>query len=234
MGLVINNLTKSFGKGDVETKVLKGIDMEVDEGELVILKGASGSGKTTLLSIIGGLLGRSGGEVTLNGENYLDINEKALTTMRLREIGFIFQSSHLIPYMKVIDQLAFVGEQAGMTSKDARQKAEQLLREIGLGHRLKAYPNVLSGGEKQRVAIMRAWMNEPKMILADEPTASLDAKRATEVMGMIRDNIRTNNSVGLMITHDERLFDYADRIYTLDDGHVVAEEKTEEKKLVHN
>src|SRR5690625_2958097 len=87
MGLVINNLTKSFGKGDVETKVLKGIDMEVDEGELVILKGASGSGKTTLLSIIGGLLGRSGGEVTLNGENYLDINEKALTTMRLREIG---------------------------------------------------------------------------------------------------------------------------------------------------
>ncbi|HIW13749.1 MAG TPA: ABC transporter ATP-binding protein [Candidatus Salinicoccus stercoripullorum] len=234
MGLVINNLTKSFGKGDVETKVLKGIDMEVDEGGLVILKGASGSGKTTLLSIIGGLLGRSGGEVTLNGENYLDINEKALTTMRLREIGFIFQSSHLIPYMKVIDQLAFVGEQAGMRSKDARQKAEQLLREIGLGHRLKAYPNVLSGGEKQRVAIMRAWMNEPKMILADEPTASLDAKRATEVMGMIRDNIRTNNSVGLMITHDERLFDYADRIYTLDDGHVVAEEKTEEKKLVHN
>src|SRR5699024_9382436 len=96
-----------------------------------------------------------------------------------------------------------------------------------------AYPNVLSGGEKQRVAIMRAWMNEPKMILADEPTASLDAKRATEVMGMIRDNIRTNNSVGLMITHDERLFDYADRIYTLDDGHVGAEEKTEEKKLVH-
>ena len=234
MGLVINNLTKSFGKGDVETKVLKGIDMEVDEGGLVILKGASGSGKTTLLSIIGGLLGRSGGEVTLNGENYLDINEKALTTMRLREIGFIFQSSHLIPYMQVIDQLAFVGEQAGMRSKDARQKAEQLLREIGLGHRLKAYPNVLSGGEKQRVAIMRAWMNEPKMILADEPTASLDAKRATEVMGMIRDNIRTNNSVGLMITHDERLFDYADRIYTLDDGHVVAEEKTEEKKLVHN
>src|SRR5699024_11836937 len=121
-----------------------------------------------------------------------------------------------------------------MISKDARQKAEQLLMEIGLGHRLTAYPNVLSGGEKQRVAIMRAWMNEPKMILADEPTASLDAKRATEVMGMIRDNIRTNNSVGLMITHDERLFDYADRIYTLDDGHVVDEEKTEEKKLVHN
>src|SRR5699024_148172 len=116
-GLVINNLTKSFGKGDVETKVLKGIDMEVDEGELVILKGASGSGKTTLLSIIGGLLGRSGGEVTLNGENYLDINEKALTTMRLREIGFTSQSYHPIRDMKVIDQLAFVGEQAGIDRK---------------------------------------------------------------------------------------------------------------------
>jgi len=234
MGLVINNLTKSFGKGDIETQVLKGIDMEVDEGELVILKGASGSGKTTLLSIIGGLLSRSGGDVTLNNEDYLDIKQKTLTSIRLKEIGFIFQSSHLIPYMKVIDQLAFVGEQAGLTSKDARQRAEKLLKEIGLGHRLKAYPNVLSGGEKQRVAIMRAWMNEPKMILADEPTASLDAKRATEVMGMIRDNIRANSSVGLMITHDERLFEYADRIYTLDEGHIVHEKKNEGKELVYN
>lgn len=234
MGLVINNLTKSFGKGDIETQVLKGIDVEVDEGELVILKGASGSGKTTLLSIIGGLLSRSGGDVTLNNEDYLDIKQKTLTSIRLKEIGFIFQSSHLIPYMKVIDQLAFVGEQAGLTSKDARHRAEKLLKEIGLGHRLKAYPNVLSGGEKQRVAIMRAWMNEPKMILADEPTASLDAKRATEVMGMIRDNIRANSSVGLMITHDERLFEYADRIYTLDEGHIVHEKKNEGKELVYN
>lgn len=224
MGLNIKNLTKSFGKGDIETKVLKGIDIEVKEGELVILKGASGSGKTTLLSIIGGLLGRSGGDVSLNDENYLDIKDKALTSMRLKEIGFIFQSSHLIPYMKVIDQLVFIGEQAGMSSKDAKDRAESLLKEIGLGHRLNSYPNLLSGGEKQRVAIMRAWMNEPKMILADEPTASLDAERATEVMDMIRNNIQSNQSVGLMITHDERLFSYADRIYTLDEGYVVDQE----------
>lgn len=233
MGLNINNLTKAFGKGAIETQVLKGIDIEVNEGELVILKGASGSGKTTLLSIIGGLLGRSGGDVSLNGENYLDIKDKTLTSMRLKEIGFIFQSSHLIPYMKVIDQLVFVGEQAGMSSKDAKNRAESLLKEIGLGHRLKAYPNVLSGGEKQRVAIMRAWMNEPKMILADEPTASLDANRATEVMEMIRNNIKTEKSVGLMITHDERLFGYADRIYTLDDGYVV-DQKVENKEFVYN
>lgn len=224
MGLNIKDLTKSFGKGDIETKVLKGIDIEVKEGELVILKGASGSGKTTLLSIIGGLLGRSGGDVSLNDENYLDIKDKALTSMRLKEIGFIFQSSHLIPYMKVIDQLVFIGEQAGMSSKDAKDRAESLLKEIGLGHRLNSYPNLLSGGEKQRVAIMRAWMNEPKMILADEPTASLDAERATEVMDMIRNNIQSNQSVGLMITHDERLFSYADRIYTLDEGYVVDQE----------
>lgn len=233
MGLKINNLTKSFGTGDIETQVLKGVDIEAKEGELVILKGASGSGKTTLLSIIGGLLGRSGGEVSLNGENYLDIKEKALTSMRLKEIGFIFQSSHLIPYMKVIDQLTFIGEQAGMSSKNAKIRAEELLKEIGLGHRLKAYPNVLSGGEKQRVAIMRAWMNEPKMILADEPTASLDAQRATEVMEMIRDNIKVKHAVGLMITHDERLFGYADRIYTLDDGYV-ADEKMDKKELIYN
>ncbi|WP_411843184.1 ABC transporter ATP-binding protein [Salinicoccus sp. HZC-1] len=224
MGLQINNLTKSFGKDDIKTQVLKGIDIEVNQGELVILKGASGSGKTTLLSIIGGLLKRSAGDVSLNGENYLDINEKALTSMRLKEIGFIFQSSHLIPYMRVIDQLAFVGEQAGMSTKTAKRRAESLLKDIGLGHRLRAYPNVLSGGEKQRVAIMRAWMNEPKMILADEPTASLDAERAMEVIEMIRDNIKTNQSVGLMITHDTRLFDYADRIYTLDEGYIVNRE----------
>lgn len=224
MGLNINGLTKSFGNGDIETQVLKEIDIEVNESELVILKGASGSGKTTLLSIIGGLLSRSGGEVSLNGENYLDIDDKALTAMRLKEIGFIFQSSHLIPFMKVIDQLVFVGEQAGMSTKDAAVRAESLLKEIGLGHRLKSYPNVLSGGEKQRVAIMRAWMNHPKMILADEPTASLDATRATEVMEMIRNNIKHNQTIGLMITHDERLFDYADRIYTLDDGYIVGNE----------
>lgn len=233
MGLKINNLTKSFGKGDIETQVLKEIDIEVNQGELVILKGASGSGKTTLLSIIGGLLSRSAGNVSLNDENYLDINEKALTSMRLKEIGFIFQSSHLIPYMRVIDQLAFIGEQAGMPTKTAKRRAKSLLKDIGLGHRLKAYPNVLSGGEKQRVAIMRAWMNEPKMILADEPTASLDAERAVEVIEMICDNIKTNQSIGLMITHDVRLFNYADRIYTLDEGYI-ANQETDNKEFVYN
>lgn len=101
--------------------------------------------------------------------------------MRLNQIGFIFQSSHLIPYLNVTDQLVYVGEMAGMRKKDAKERAEKLLKQIGLSHRLKSYPSELSGGEKQRVAIMRAWMNHPKMILADEPTASLDSKRAIEV-----------------------------------------------------
>ena len=146
--------------------------------------------------------------------------DKKLTDMRLNQIGFIFQSSHLIPYLNVTDQLVYVGEMAGMRKKDAKERAEKLLKQIGLSHRLKSYPNELSGGEKQRVAIMRAWMNHPKMILADEPTASLDSKRAIEVAKMIKNSVKENNSIGIMITHDERIFEFADKVIKLSDGRI--------------
>ena len=181
MGLVVEHVTKSFGENEAKTQVLNDITFTAEKGQLVILNGASGSGKSTLLSIIGGLLGKSSGEITLDDLDYVDLSDKKLTDMRLKQIGFIFQSSHLIPYLNVTDQLVYVGEMAGMRKKDAKERAEKLLKQIGLSHRLKSYPNELSGGEKQRVAIMRAWMNHPKMILADEPTASLDSKRAIEV-----------------------------------------------------
>ena len=140
--------------------------------------------------------------------------------MRLNQIGFIFQSSHLIPYLNVTDQLMYVGQMAGMSKNEAKKRAEKLLIDIGLEHRLKSYPNELSGGEKQRVAIMRAWMNEPKLILADEPTASLDSNRAIEVVKMIRDNVKNNQSIGIMITHDERIFEFADKVIKLSDGKI--------------
>jgi len=181
MGLVVEHVTKSFGEKEAKTQVLNDITFTAEKGQLVILNGASGSGKSTLLSIIGGLLGKSSGEITLDDLDYVDLSDKKLTDMRLNQIGFIFQSSHLIPYLNVTDQLVYVGEMAGMRKKDAKERAEKLLKQIGLSHRLKSYPNELSGGEKQRVAIMRAWMNHPKMILADEPTASLDSKRAIAV-----------------------------------------------------
>lgn len=220
MGLVVEHVTKSFGEKEAKTQVLNDITFTAEKGQLVILNGASGSGKSTLLSIIGGLLGKSSGEITLDDLDYVDLSDKKLTDMRLNQIGFIFQSSHLIPYLNVTDQLVYVGEMAGMRKKDAKERAEKLLKQIGLSHRLKSYPNELSGGEKQRVAIMRAWMNHPKMILADEPTASLDSKRAIEVAKMIKNSVKDNNSIGIMITHDERIFEFADKVIKLSDGRI--------------
>ncbi|MHD0370898.1 ABC transporter ATP-binding protein [Mammaliicoccus sciuri] len=220
MGLVVEHVTKSFGENEAKTQVLNDITFTAEKGQLVILNGASGSRKSTLLSIIGGLLGKSSGEITLDDLDYVDLSDKKLTDMRLNQIGFIFQSSHLIPYLNVTDQLVYVGEMAGMRKKDAKERAEKLLKQIGLSHRLKSYPNELSGGEKQRVAIMRAWMNHPKMILADEPTASLDSKRAIEVAKMIKNSVKENNSIGIMITHDERIFEFADKVIKLSDGRI--------------
>ncbi|MCE4966236.1 ABC transporter ATP-binding protein [Staphylococcus chromogenes] len=222
MSLKVKHLTKSFGKGEAQTQVLKSIDFEVQPGEFIILNGASGSGKSTLLSIIGGLLSPSEGQVILNGEDMSQLSSKALTAKRLKNIGFIFQSSHLLPYLKVKDQLVLVGKEAGLAKKEAEERAKQLLEDIGLSHRLISYPHMLSGGEKQRVAIMRAWMNEPQLLLADEPTASLDAKRATEVVEMIKNQVKSKGTIGIMVTHDERLFEYADRMLYLDEGNIVS------------
>lgn len=222
MSLKVKHLTKSFGKGEAQTQVLKSIDLEVQPGEFIILNGASGSGKSTLLSIIGGLLSPSEGQVILNGEDMSQLSSKALTAKRLKNIGFIFQSSHLLPYLKVKDQLVLVGKEAGLAKKEAEERAKQLLEDIGLSHRLISYPHMLSGGEKQRVAIMRAWMNEPQLLLADEPTASLDAKRATEVVEMIKNQVKSKGTIGIMVTHDERLFEYADRMLYLDEGNIVS------------
>lgn len=222
MSLKVKHLTKSFGKGEAQTQVLKGINFEVQPGEFIILNGASGSGKSTLLSIIGGLLSHSEGQVILNGEDMSQLSSKALTAKRLKNIGFIFQSSHLLPYLKVKDQLVLVGKEAGLEKKEAEERAKQLLEDIGLSHRLISYPHMLSGGEKQRVAIMRAWMNEPQLLLADEPTASLDAKRATEVVEMIKNQVKSKGTIGIMVTHDERLFEYADRMLYLDEGNIVS------------
>lgn len=217
MSLQVKDIKKSFGNGQSETPVLKGINFNVNEGEFVILNGASGSGKTTLLTILGGLLSQSSGDILYNNQPLFTRDRKP-SELRLNEIGFIFQSSHLVPYLKVKAQLATIGKEAGMTMKEANQRAETLLKQIGLNHRLTAFPHMLSGGEKQRVAIVRALMNHPKIILADEPTASLDAERATEVIEMIKNQIKSKKMIGIMITHDKRLFEYADKVIELDDG----------------
>lgn len=219
MALQLKHITKTFGKGDAQTEVLKNINFNVNQGEFIILSGASGSGKSTLLNILGGLLSPSSGDVLYKGENLFS-KEVDKTSLRLNDIGFIFQSSHLVPYLTVREQLMIVAKEAGIKRKEAKDKAQRLLNEIGLSHRLDVYPHMLSGGEKQRVAIMRAFMNEPKIILADEPTASLDADRATSVVQMIKAHVQTKNMIGIMITHDKRLFEYANRVIEIEDGKI--------------
>ncbi|PAK57512.1 hemin ABC transporter ATP-binding protein [Staphylococcus capitis] len=219
MTLMVDNIVKTFGENESETQVLKGINFEVQDGEFVILNGASGSGKTTLLTILGGLLSPTSGKLIYEESPLFNNNNN--TKMRLNDIGFIFQASYLIPYLTVEEQLITVGKEAGMSKREAKLRANELLDEIGLTHRVKSYSYMLSGEEKQRVAIMRAFMNHPKIILADEPTASLDAKRARDVVAMIKEQISEKRMIGIMITHDESLFKYADRVIELYDGKII-------------
>ena len=219
MGLVVKDISKTFGEKSSKTEVLKDINFEVKDGEFIILNGASGSGKTTLLTILGGLLSQTSGDVVYEGKSLFERHTNK-AHLRLNDIGFIFQASHLVPYLKVLDQLTLVGKEAGMSSKEAQARAKALLTKIGLEEQLNSYPHMLSGGQQQRVAIMRALMNHPKIVLADEPTASLDASRAQEVVEMIRKQIKDNQMIGIMITHDESLFKYADRIVQLYDGKI--------------
>ena len=219
MGLVVKNISKTFGEKTSKTEVLKDINFEVKDGEFIILNGASGSGKTTLLTILGGLLSQTSGDVVYEGKSLFERHTNK-AHLRLNDIGFIFQASHLVPYLKVLDQLTLIGKEAGMSSKEAQARAKELLKKIGLEEQLNSYPHMLSGGQQQRVAIMRALMNHPKIVLADEPTASLDASRAQEVVEMIRKQIKANQMIGIMITHDESLFKYADRIVQLYDGKI--------------
>ena len=219
MGLVVKDISKTFGEKTSKTEVLKDINFEVKDGEFIILNGASGSGKTTLLTILGGLLSQTSGDVLYEGESLFNKHTNK-AQLRLNDIGFIFQASHLVPYLKVLNQLTLIGKEAGMSNKEAQARAKELLTKIGLEEQLNSYPHMLSGGQQQRVAIMRALMNHPKIVLADEPTASLDASRAQEVVEMIRKQIKANQMIGIMITHDESLFKYADRIVQLYDGKI--------------
>ena len=219
MGLVVKDISKTFGEKTSKTEVLKDINFEVKDGEFIILNGASGSGKTTLLTILGGLLSQTSGDVVYEGKSLFERHTNK-AHLRLNDIGFIFQASHLVPYLKVLDQLTLIGKETGMSSKEAQARAKELLTKIGLEEQLNSYPHMLSGGQQQRVAIMRALMNYPKIVLADEPTASLDASRAQGVVEMIRKQIKDNQMIGIMITHDESLFKYADRIIELYDGKI--------------
>ena len=217
-GLQLKNVTKSFKEGDTTVDALKDVSLSVEPGDFIAIIGPSGSGKSTLLSIAGALLQPSKGEVSINGKNIEKMNEKELSSFRLTDIGFILQTSNLIPYLNVLDQLILVCKMKGkVTSKDI-DLAKTLLKDLGLGEKLKKFPNELSGGERQRVAIARAFVNNSNIILADEPTASLDSNRAFEVVKQIRKEVKERNKAAVMVTHDERMLEFCDKVYRMADG----------------
>ncbi|MFE3888041.1 ABC transporter ATP-binding protein [Priestia sp. YIM B13446] len=217
----LHQVTKQYTEGTSTLTVLKEASLKVNPGELAAIVGPSGSGKSTLLSIIGALMKSTSGKVIVNGKDVGLLNEEQLAKFRLNEIGFILQSSNLIPYLSVMDQLILIKVMAGKASNVDRQLAKKILNELGLGDKINKMPNELSGGERQRVAIARAFFNQPSVILADEPTASLDSERAHEVVQLIAGEVKKQKKAAIMVTHDERMLAYCDHVYHMEDGKLI-------------
>lgn len=216
----LTSISKHFGEGATRVDALRDVSLDVHPGEVVALLGPSGSGKTTLLNIIGCILDPSSGSMALDGD--LVYNGRWLRSdlrkLRLDKIGFIFQFHNLLPFLDATDNVAVVLQLAGMEPSLMRQRAVELLEYLEVGNRRQALPAQLSGGEAQRVAIARALANKPRIILADEPTAALDSKRAQIVMDLLRKLAAEQKAAIIAVTHDEKIFDRFDRIYHLRDG----------------
>ena len=209
--LSLKNIEKSYQDGQSMRTILNHVDLSVHEGEFVAIVGPSGCGKSTLLNIAGMMLSPDQGEVDLCGNNVTSLPGRKWTKIRKEEIGFIFQNHQLLPYLKA-------GEQLSVLLKTSRQEVEQLFRELEIENIIDQYPAKLSGGERQRVAIARAFATNAKLILADEPTASLDSQRGRHAVEMIQMEVHKRNKAAIMVTHDERVLDLVDKIYRMEDG----------------
>src|SRR4030067_930978 len=216
--LEISHVTKRYGSGATEVVAVQDVSLSVAPGEIVLIMGPSGSGKTTLLSMLGALLKPTEGEIQLNGDIISALKENRLPDIRLRQFGFIFQDFNLLSALTALENVAIVAELAGVKSKIAREKAANLLASLGLGERLNFLPEKLSGGEKQGVAIARALVNDPALILADEPTANLDSKIGHDIMRLLRRIAIDQRRSVVIVSHDQRIKDIADHVLWLDDG----------------
>lgn len=219
----IDEVRKTFKNGEVEEEVLKGINLSLNEGEITALVGASGSGKSTLLTIAAGLQPATVGQVLFEEQNLTTMKTDQVRKLRASKFGFVFQFAHLVPFLTVEEQLLLMLDVAESPLKKNEQKYEvnRLLELVGMEHRKTAYPSSLSGGEKQRVAIARAIIHQPKVLFADEPTASLDSQRSKEIMLLLRTLTKTLNITTLLVTHDEEMLAYTDRIIKMSDGVVL-------------
>ena len=216
--LQVTHVTKRYGSGGTEVIAVSDVSLSVDLGEIVLIMGPSGSGKTTLLSMLGALLKPTEGIIQINGDIISALAENRLPDIRLRQFGFVFQDFNLLSALTALENVAIVAELGGMKSGAARKKSGTLLTELGLGDRLNFLPEKLSGGEKQRVAIARALVNDPALILADEPTANLDSKIGHEIMRLLRGIAKEQGRSVVIVSHDQRIKDIADRVLWLEDG----------------
>lgn len=223
--LDMRDVRKVYRSGDADIVALDHATLQVDHGEIVALLGPSGSGKTTLLSIAGGLLTPTAGSVVVAGTEISAFSPRELTDFRRTSVGFVFQSVNLVPFLTAEENLLVVDEiGGGKGGRAARQRARQLLDELGLGHRLGNLPGALSGGERQRVAIGRALFNAPALVLFDEPTSALDTQLGQQVMELIRSEMKARNTAAVIVTHDTRMTPYADRVVRIVDGRLGAAE----------
>ena len=220
--LEVKNLCKTYGKGETEVKALNNVSFSVDKGEFVAIIGPSGSGKSTLLHILGGVDVPTSGSVIINGEDISKLNETALAIFRRRQIGLIYQFYNLIPILTVEENLTLPLRLDGR--KPDERQTEYLVKTLGLENRLDHLPNQLSGGQQQRVSIGRALINNPALMLADEPTGNLDSENSKEIVSLLRKFNKEQHQTVIIITHDERIALAADRIIEIEDGKIKRDE----------
>jgi lipoprotein-releasing system ATP-binding protein len=219
--LECRQLTKRYTQGELDVEVLKGVNLSINKGERVAIMGASGSGKSTLLHLLGGLEKPSNGQVVLDNVDINRISSSKLAKMRNRALGFIYQSHHLLGEFTVLENVAMPQLIAGKTVKEARQNAEELIKRVGLGHRLEHKPGELSGGERQRAAVARALINKPDLVMADEPTGNLDSKTAHQVYELMLELNQEMNVSFLVVTHDHELASRIGKVLHMEDGVIV-------------
>jgi len=222
----LENIKKSYTAGEVHEQILKGINLELKEGKITALIGASGSGKSTLLTIAAGLQPTSDGNILFDGYELNTMRSEQIRKIRANQFGFVFQHSHLVPFLTAREQLTLMLQVAeSKLSKKAQQnEIKKVLELVDMWKRRDAYPSSLSGGERQRVAVARAIIHRPTILFADEPTASLDSERSRDVMNLIRDLSKQLNITVLMVTHDQDMLEFVDRVVEMSDGKILEEQ----------
>lgn len=217
----LKNIRKSFGTKELRFEVLHGINLEVYPGELLMLIGPSGSGKTTLISIIAAILSYDEGNCTLFERDLNQLSDPEKTLLRREHLGYVFQAFNLIPMLTITENVAIPLLLNGVNSKDALTQSKKRLEQFGLGNKVKAYPQELSGGQQQRVAIARAVIHHPDLIVCDEPTSALDQENGKLILTQMREIVTKENKALIVVTHDSRIFDFADRMIQIEDGQII-------------